>query len=384
MDKYTNAHLLQIAYDFLACYCEPKDLDVTINNILTNYRIDRDLFMEENGETLDLFHRMLKASQSRLSDIDEAIRYYFAAPDSDNKFESLSGLLTLHAGLYTPIEGTLDEHLNYLRTVPDDEYLKKLHRILASYNNTVIKSEPDGTMFNSAADVVRYIINMDLPADIKFRMQDIYFHRAKHLDRLQEILGKVISFILEYENELDMLYDRFFAYWNSRTKDVSFYEFIRNDLSALPDFGENPLGYHFKPCLYPLGFSLDAPFDDKTGTYIGMSTLTLGVFYGRVLTPNTILVGSSPDINEKKCLEAIKLLSDPSRFEILKYISDKEAYASEIAGYLGLTTATVSHHMGTLYTAELVTIRKYNNKLYYKLNAESLDKYLTYFEHKII
>ena len=41
--------------------------------------------------------------------------------------------------------------------------------------------------------------------------------------------------------------------------------------------------------------------------------------------------------------EALKLLSDKSRFEIMSYLSEKPAYAGELVTYSGLTAATISH-----------------------------------------
>lgn len=382
-EKYTSSHFLQIAYDFLACYCSSKDLDTAVNDMLKNYPIDRESFFSENRETIDLFHKMQEDAVRSLSDIDEDIRFYFAAPDSEGKYEAAYGILTLQSGIFANLTGTLDEHMTHLAELSDDEYHQKLYGILSSYNNTIIKSDAVLASFAGVTDVVNYILQMDIPTEVKWRLQDFYFHRTEHLKKLRTIFERIISFISEYENELDKLFSRFFSYWEHRIGAREFYTFLREDFSLLPDMEINPFGYSLRPCLFPFGFSLEATFDEITGEYTKPSTLTLGVLYGSTLTPNTVLSGFDPGQNEEKCLDAIKLLADPSRFEILKYISDKEAYASEIANHLGLTNATVSHHMGTLYTSDIVTITKTNNKLYYRLNKETLEKYLSYFENKL-
>lgn len=382
-ENYTSSHLLQLSYDFLACYCSSKDLDTAVNDMLKNYPIDREAFFSENHETINLFHKMQKDSISSLSDIDEDIRFYFAAPDSEGKYEAAYGVLTLQSGIFANLTGTLDEYMTKLTEISDDEYHQKLHGILSSYNNTIIKSDAGQGTLSSAADVVNYILQMDIPTEVKWRLQDFYFHRTEHLKKLRTIFERIISFISEYENELDKLFSRFFSYWEQCIGARDFYTFLKEDFSLLPDMEINPFGYLLRPCLFPFGFSLEAPFDETTGEYTKSSTLTLGVLYGSALTPNTVLSGFDPGQNEEKCLDAIKLLADPSRFEILKYISHKEAYASEIANHLGLTSATVSHHMGTLYASDIVTITKTNNKLYYKLNKETLKKYLSYFENKL-
>ena len=382
-EKYTSSHLLQISYDFLACYCSRKDLDTAVNDMLKNYPINREAFFSENRETIDLFHKMQKDSISSLSDIDEDIRFYFATPDSEGKYEAAYGVLTLQSGIFANLTGTLDEYMTKLTEISDKEYHQKLYGILSSYNNTIIKSDTVQTPFTGVTDVVNHILQMDIPTEVKWRLQDFYFHRTEHLKKLRSIFERIISFISEYENELDKLFSRFFSYWEQCIGARDFYSFLKEDFSLLPDMEINPFGYTLRPSLFPFGFSLEAPFDETTGEYTKSSTLTLGVLYGSALTPNTVLSSFDPGQNEEKCLDAIKLLADPSRFEILKYISNKEAYASEIANHLGLTSATVSHHMGILYASDIVTITKTNNKLYYKLNKETLKKYLSYFENKL-
>ena len=76
--------------------------------------------------------------------------------------------------------------------------------------------------------------------------------------------------------------------------------------------------------------------------------------------------------------QVIKLLSDKSKFEILSYIRDKESYGSELARHLNLTTPTVSHHMNALIAAELVTIKRQENRVYYLSNKEKIDEVLRY------
>ena len=84
------------------------------------------------------------------------------------------------------------------------------------------------------------------------------------------------------------------------------------------------------------------------------------------------------ELENKHVLEVLKVLSDKSKFEILSYIRDKRAYGSELAKHMGLTTATISHHMGALFDCGLVEIERENNRMFYREKKETMEQVLEY------
>lgn len=75
-------------------------------------------------------------------------------------------------------------------------------------------------------------------------------------------------------------------------------------------------------------------------------------------------------------IKLFKVLSDDRRLEILRMVGKKPRYATELAKELGLTKATVSYHMNLIIEQGLVTIRVEQNRVYYDLNTERLNKQL--------
>ena len=86
----------------------------------------------------------------------------------------------------------------------------------------------------------------------------------------------------------------------------------------------------------------------------------------------------TPELENKHVLEVLKVLSDKSKFEILSYIRDKRAYGSELAKHMGLTTATISHHMGALFDCGLVEMERENNRMFYREKKETMEQVLEY------
>lgn len=68
----------------------------------------------------------------------------------------------------------------------------------------------------------------------------------------------------------------------------------------------------------------------------------------------------------------LKILGDRSKFQILCALRQGGKYNLELAEELGLTPATVSHHMGILLSNQLVTVEKREAKLRYRLDREAV------------
>ncbi|NWK85022.1 winged helix-turn-helix transcriptional regulator [Staphylococcus sp. GSSP0090] len=75
-----------------------------------------------------------------------------------------------------------------------------------------------------------------------------------------------------------------------------------------------------------------------------------------------------------KALSSIlKVLSDPSRLEILDLLSCGELCACDLLAHFQFSQPTLSHHMKLLVTNDLVTTRKVGNKQMYQLNHVLLE-----------
>ena len=76
--------------------------------------------------------------------------------------------------------------------------------------------------------------------------------------------------------------------------------------------------------------------------------------------------------------ETLKAISDPVRRDILNMLKEERKSAGEIAERFNLTGATVSYHLSQLKKADLVTVSKYKNFIYYELNTSVFEDVLTW------
>lgn len=74
------------------------------------------------------------------------------------------------------------------------------------------------------------------------------------------------------------------------------------------------------------------------------------------------------EIAVDRFMTLMKVLGDPTKIEILRFCNDDAHYGAEIAKHLGITGATVSHHMSELLARNYVSVDVDKNKAYYKTN----------------
>nr|WP_255723363.1 metalloregulator ArsR/SmtB family transcription factor [Sporosarcina sp. ACRSL] len=83
-------------------------------------------------------------------------------------------------------------------------------------------------------------------------------------------------------------------------------------------------------------------------------------------------------MDKSKELESqLKVLADGNRLRMLRLLSGQREYGAKIAEYLGITTATVSHHLELLKKAGLVQEEKVGTIKYFTCDKEKVDQLLT-------
>lgn len=79
---------------------------------------------------------------------------------------------------------------------------------------------------------------------------------------------------------------------------------------------------------------------------------------------------------QSKNLEVqLKAISDQNRLILLRMIANQKLYGAKIAEFLGVTTATVSHHIDILKKAGFILEEKIGNIKYFSLNKEKVENF---------
>ena len=105
-------------------------------------------------------------------------------------------------------------------------------------------------------------------------------------------------------------------------------------------------------------------------------------YYG-LLTPLVTRNGNAPYQTEQ-LLSCLKALSDSSKLSVLRSLKESSKYNMEIAQQLGLTAATMSHHLNVLLGCGFVGIKRQGNRIYYYPQTDALRAFITALEQELL
>ena len=385
MEKY-NFLSLYLAVSFLSQSCETESFADQLTKAEKDFGVDKDALLKEKNIPLNLLMRMTEDFKAKYKNELDQISFYFGKTQDGKQHEELAWLVLLISTDELLTFKSAKDLKDFLTGLPTDEYNRRFFNVLQDYDNTVLKGAAKNGDLTSpetldAVAITRYILKMDLPDALLYRLEEIYFNREAHIEKLCFIINEAVSFINKYRDELESVINGFYDYWGRMQGNRRFYQFVTEDISFLSGMEEEYKGgYLLVPSLHFAEFSMSIPADsDKR-----KAVLSISLMYGETLSVNAMFGTASPKLSTERAINALKLLSDKSRFEIMRYIHSHNAYGNEIAEHLGLTTATVSHHMSALLEANLISLEQKNGKIYYHINKDTLSQYINFYEEKLL
>jgi len=313
----------------------------------------------------ELLERIEAAAERAFSEEMAQVQYYFRIDRKDRV--SSAGKVALLWEDYKEKEfWEVAAYGAHLRELPEPVYCERFAACIQAYTAAPEEAK-DIVKIEEPFAVISYLMRMEITDEEKWKLQKIFIEREEQLGRVLALLEKAVACLREFEPELLALTQQFCQYWEKQfeAQEPAVYLRERTDIFV----GKSPLGYCVQACiLHPDEILIDSDQRDF---------FRLGILFGEDFE-----IGLRPPRQtegyENYALQVLKLLADRSKFEILSYIRDKEAYGNELARHLGITSATVSHHMNALVNAGLVKVNNRENRTYYTANKKALSEVLDY------
>ena len=339
-----------------------------------------DITFQSGIQKFDLLSRIEQNARNIFQEELEEVRYYFSAyglSESDYPHSSCAGMLALLWKTHVPKKeyADIEELRHFLQSLSEKEYCEEFGDELQYYHE-LLRDESNTQKIEEPLAIISYLMKMEIPDNEKWKIQKVFCDRHEHQEKVLALLDKAISVLTDFRPELEDMAAHFCRYWEQTLSNHNITSYLR-ETGAIIELGENPLGFCLTPAIImcnSLSISVDM---EEDGTYQSPDKCRAGILFdddfhiwlSHMASENTYMTYAA---------QVLKLLSDKSKFEILSYIRDKESYGSELARHLNLTTPTVSHHMNALISAELVTIKRKETRVYYLSNKEKIDEVLRY------
>lgn len=324
----------------------------------------------------------IKAAKEVFAGREEEIRTYFAPIEN----EIIPADLVLSWGDWAgddsvTVQSEADMRAYYeamSEEMRDASFVKELaHDMEVAEFDQIVGCEERGTSIAKAErmhNIFSYIQGLELKAESKMRIQDVYLNRDAYLEPICRLYQDAVDLLHTAEDEIKAICEEWAEYWGSIVESNSFLDTLKGIVEA--DETVLDKGIYIKPsvvqsgCVYINAYGGLIPSRRNYKT-----TCILGAIMTRGFDWNSKV---QEEYQWESMQPIFKALGDKSKADILLFIKDKPAYGSEIAKQFSLTTATVSHHMNKLLQLRIIHAEMQDGKVYYQVRKDELAKMFEY------
>lgn len=383
MNIKTGIDYLSEGIALLTCLGKDQPLKKYIDNYLYEANLDKKTFYEERKEALDFLFQVEKEAQKKFKKDQDLIAYYFGSSYEDEKTDCIGRIILLWEEFDHPDSLTLEEYKQHLVELSDKEYYIDFGTKIQFFNDNFRNYDTEDEPTDKEA-VLTSIVNSEFTEKQKLSFTDALVNHAEHLQKLFALIEKAVSLLQKHENEILSLYTIFTNYWEGKFDGQDPVEYFCGDNEDMRRvICGNPFGHIitielFHP--FMKGFNTST---DENG-FLTPIVMPMGILYCDAFPLDYRIDGKSNLDITVLYLSVLKQISHESRFEILSYTRDREAYGNELAEHLGLTNATVSHHTSLLQGTNLLKINPMGTQVLYSSNRETIKNCLDFLKKELL
>lgn len=383
MNIKTGIDYLSEGIALLTCLGKDQPLKKYIDNYLYEANLDKKAFYEERKEALEFLFQVEKEAQKEFKKDQDLIDYYFGSSYEDEKTDCIGRIILLWEEFNHPDSLTLEEYKQHLVELSDKEYYIDFGTKIQFFNDNFRNYDTEDEPTDKEA-VLTSIVNSEFTEKQKLSFTDALVNHAEHLQKLFALIEKAVSLLQKHENEILSLYTIFTNYWEGKFDGQDPVEYFCGDNEDMRRvICGNPFGHIitielFHP--FMKGFNTST---DENG-FLTPIVMPMGILYCDAFPLDYRIDGKSNLDITVLYLSVLKQISHESRFEILSYTRDREAYGNELAEHLGLTNATVSHHTSLLQGTNLLKINPMGTQVLYSSNRETIKNCLDFLKKELL
>lgn len=253
-------------------------------------------------------------------------------------------------------DGSVSHTAAALRQLPQEQLAYQLALCLD------IADESADAEALSGDDLTARVLALSVPADSKIAILDLYHNPQPVAEAALPLLEQAVTLLQQALPQLQQLCRPFTE--ELRREGVPAYLAKTSGLSA-----QAALNYQLHPFLFGL--------DTNLALTVSASVPTVQMYCGIHRGALQAMLQSTRGI-DGEVYQAMKLLGDRTRFDILCYLRDRQAYGQELSNHFGLSRNTIHHHMNKLLQARLVTCTVDGNRVYYAIDQATVRQLLAH------
>lgn len=252
--------------------------------------------------------------------------------------------------------GELDPILDKLRRLSAEQ----LAGHLAISLELTDESQPGDGM--GSDEFTTQVLALSIPAESKVAILDLFHQPKPVIEQAAGYLNQAIALLRKNQAVLDTLC----APFSAELKETGVEGFLTrtSSLQCSPE-----LSYEVHPFVFGMDTNLAVTVLSESEDV----QMYCGILRRALQEALSTCRGAEEDV-----YQAIKLLGDRTRFDILCYLRNREAYGQELAAQFGLSRNTIHHHMSKLLAARLVKCKVDGNRVYYTIDRDSISDLLNH------
>lgn len=308
---------------------------------LSDLGFDGEQFYSQHLKTFDKYVQAFL--KNRVESKEDEL--FFCEKDS-NYFLILLSLIIENKIWLTSMERMTDDRIN----------AQIIHMCKAIFDNGTSTEIPD-----TLDDIIQFLERSGLETNAKWKMLRIMRQPTKYITHLINIINNNMNACHKAADDVRKPLEKLLNQYNVSMKnygDKKFYE-IKTKFAQ-------------SSAVYPtLVFPVSQILSEESCYY--------GLLSEKVIENGKIRLNSKESLRLK-----LKALSDSSKLEIISSLKVSPKYNLEIARQLGLTAATMSHHMNVLLNCGFVGIEKMDGKVYYHLEKDTFKDLIQELEETLL
>lgn len=339
-----------------------KNYDLRLEAILFVQKM-----IDEKEKDEDILERFMhyENQESLVQVIQRYLQFHKVVMQETNAIETKMKIYFTPFFRYQSIISSLYLHM---RLYDLDDIIKSRNSFFQQLVEDVMDQTIDA---HCAEQVINAIHQMDVANDIKLALLYLY-------SNVEVLWKKILALLKPIEDTIHkhfaIIAEDVNQYHKELTNNKELYV-ILNDILHTKYFENNDFTTHVTFVAYnEMRLIVDASLQ-KNHVYLGYLMLAMHALKG------------TNSLEDSKIQSTLKSLADATRFKIVKALISEKMYVQEIANHLGLTSATLVHHLEILLNEGLVDVvldASDRKKIYYRTNKEGLKKFLLRLERNLL